>query len=102
MPRATVVWAEPGAVRERDVSVPAGASLADAVRASGLAAELPDLAAMLGAGALDLGVWNHPRPADTPLRDGDRVEIYRPLTVDPKAARRIRAEVRQRRKAAGA
>jgi putative ubiquitin-RnfH superfamily antitoxin RatB of RatAB toxin-antitoxin module len=32
------------------------------------------------------------------LRDGDRVEIYRPLTVDPKEARRVRAEVRRRRK----
>jgi len=40
-------------------------------------------------------------PAD-PLRDGDRVEIYRPLTIDPKEARRIRAAVRRRRAAVAA
>jgi putative ubiquitin-RnfH superfamily antitoxin RatB of RatAB toxin-antitoxin module len=30
------------------------------------------------------------RPLDTLLRDGDRVELYRPLRVDPKEARRLR------------
>jgi putative ubiquitin-RnfH superfamily antitoxin RatB of RatAB toxin-antitoxin module len=33
-------------------------------------------------------------PRTTPLRDGDRVELYRPLTVDPKEARRRRAAKR--------
>lgn len=40
--------------------------------------------------ALRVGVWNHVRDVDFALRDGDRVEIYRPLTVDPKEARRLR------------
>ncbi len=31
-------------------------------------------------------------PAEHPLQAGDRVEVYRPLTADPKAARRKRAE----------
>jgi uncharacterized protein len=41
-------------------------------------------------------VWGRVTPLDHVLRDGDRVEIYRPLTVDPKEARRLRYK-RQRR-----
>jgi uncharacterized protein len=40
--------------------------------------------------ALVCGVWAKLRPLDHPLRDGDRVEVYRPLRVDPKEARRQR------------
>lgn len=40
--------------------------------------------------ALKTGIWSKLRPLDTPLRAGDRVEVYRPLTVDPKEARRQR------------
>jgi putative ubiquitin-RnfH superfamily antitoxin RatB of RatAB toxin-antitoxin module len=65
--------------------LPAGATLADALAASGLTErhQLP----MQG---LRLGVWCKPREADTALRERDRVEVYRPLTVDPKEARRQR------------
>lgn len=92
--RATVVWADANEQIEVGIELPAGASLVDAVRASGLV----DRMGLPADAALDLGVHNHLRPADTPLRDGDRVEIYRPLTIDPKDARRVRAEVRRRRK----
>lgn len=44
----------------------------------------------LDAAQLRVGVWNHAREPGSGLRDGDRVEIYRPLTVDPKEARRLR------------
>ena len=47
-----------------------------------------------------VGVHGRLRPPDWPLRDGDRVELYRPLEVDPKTARRRRAG--QRCAAAGA
>ena len=92
--RATVVWADAREQVEVEVVLPAGATLADAVRVShlasrtGLPVDVP----------LDLGVHNHPRAEDSLLREGDRVEIYRPLTIDPKDARRIRADVRRRRK----
>ena len=49
---------------------------------------------------LQLGVWGKPVDATHFLRDGDRLEIYRPLTVDPKVARRERF-VRQGAKGAG-
>jgi uncharacterized protein len=62
-----------------------GASVADALHASGL--HLRHGAALDG---LRVGVWNKVKTLDTPLRDGDRVEVYRALTVDPKEARRQR------------
>lgn len=69
----------------RAVVLAPGATVADAVKASGVIVRHG-----LDAGALRLGVWGKPRPPDSPLRDRDRVEIYRPLIVDPKEARRQR------------
>jgi putative ubiquitin-RnfH superfamily antitoxin RatB of RatAB toxin-antitoxin module len=89
---ATVVYCTADEQHVVAVDLAPGSTLRDAVRASGLL-ELPEL----GSQPLDLGVFNRPRPAGTLLRDGDRVEIYRPLSVDPKQARRLRAEVRRRR-----
>jgi putative ubiquitin-RnfH superfamily antitoxin RatB of RatAB toxin-antitoxin module len=38
------------------------------------------------------GIWNHVRAPDTPLQEGDRIELYKPLVADPKEARRARVE----------
>ncbi len=70
-----------------------GASVADAARASGLIS--PDHAA--SGEALPLGIYGKSVAPDTILRDGDRVEIYRPLKLDPKAARRKKAAMKLRR-----
>ena len=66
------------------VELPAGASVADAVAASGIGA-----AAGLS-GALDVGVFGRRCAAKTLLREGDRVGIYRPLSFDPMESRRRR------------
>lgn len=66
--------------------LPVGACLADALRASGLL-ERHGLALD---GSLATGIWMKARPLDTPLREHDRVEVYRALKVDPKEARRQR------------
>lgn len=42
------------------------------------------------AGTLQCGIWNARATLDTVLQNGDRLEIYRPLTADPKTARRER------------
>lgn len=76
----------PREVVERTVRLAPGATVADAVRASGLAAQLPGLVE----GEADVGVWGRRADWAQPLREGDRVELYRPLTVDPKVARRER------------
>lgn len=91
MIEASVALAGPIEAKVVTVLLPAGSTLADAVAASGL---LPPGA------PLDLGVWGHRRPAETLVRPGDRVELYRPLSIDPKEARRIRAEVRKARRSA--
>jgi putative ubiquitin-RnfH superfamily antitoxin RatB of RatAB toxin-antitoxin module len=68
------------------VQLPVGSRIADAIRASGLLKDLPDDAV----DALQPGIWGRKMPADHVLREGDRVELYRPLKVDPKVARRER------------
>jgi putative ubiquitin-RnfH superfamily antitoxin RatB of RatAB toxin-antitoxin module len=89
----TVVYAQPGKQQVIEVDVDAGATVRQAIVASGLLAQAPELAQ----DELDVGVWNHRCSLDAVLRQGDRIEVYRPLRVDPKEARRIRAEVRRRR-----
>ncbi|HYG43070.1 MAG TPA: RnfH family protein [Bordetella sp.] len=73
------------------LALPAHATVADAVRASGFAARFPDRDAW----QLGVGVFGKTCKADTRLADGDRVEIYRPLAFDPKVSRRRRAEHRR-------
>jgi putative ubiquitin-RnfH superfamily antitoxin RatB of RatAB toxin-antitoxin module len=68
------------------LSLPTGATVAIALQASGLL-ERHGLALT---DALIVGVWMKIKPLDTLLRDRDRVEIYRPLKVDPKESRRLR------------
>lgn len=63
-----------------------GATAGDAVRRSGLAQRFPELD-----GTQPLGVYGKRVAEDHPLKEGDRVEIYRLLTMDPKEARRRRA-----------
>ena len=46
---------------------------------------------------LKVGIWGRLRPLDTVLRDRDRIEVYRPLTIDPMTARRRRYEARGER-----
>lgn len=94
--RASVVYLGPQHRIVLPVEVPAGTTLHAAVVASGLVAQVPELAGQ----ALDLGVFNRARGGSEPVREADRIEVYRPLAIDPKEARRVRAEVRRRRKAA--
>jgi putative ubiquitin-RnfH superfamily antitoxin RatB of RatAB toxin-antitoxin module len=71
---------------EVQLQLPLGSGLVDAVRASRLLLGMPDVEV----DALQTGVWGRKLPADHVLRDGDRVELYRVLKVDPKVARRER------------
>lgn len=71
----------------RRLDLPAGSTVIQAVEQSGLLPELP-------AGDFDaarLGIFSRRVAPDDVLQDGDRVEMYRPLTLDPKDARRRRA-----------
>jgi uncharacterized protein len=75
-----------GVVDEVVLDLPRGATLIDAVRASGLL----DRHAGIDLAQARLGIWGRVQEPQTLLRERDRVELYRPLTVDPKEARRLR------------
>ncbi|MFZ2236640.1 MAG: RnfH family protein [Dokdonella sp.] len=81
-----VVYATPDQQRLCPVDVPEGASVAAAIAASGLIEEFG-----LDEETLEAGIWSHRVALDTRVKMGDRIEIYRPLKIDPKLARRQRA-----------
>jgi len=91
--KVTVVYATATAKHLLAVDLADGATVADAVSASGLLTLESDVQLE----SARFGIWNRICRPDTRVHDGDRVEIYRPLQVDPKEARRIRAGLRKRR-----
>ena len=69
------------------VEVPEGATVADAIERSGIREAVPGIEIRDRA----VGVFYQPCALDRVLKAGDRVEIYRPLLIDPKETRRRRA-----------
>jgi putative ubiquitin-RnfH superfamily antitoxin RatB of RatAB toxin-antitoxin module len=87
MPNVIVCWSPvPREVLEWRVQLADGATVADALRASGYGAAsgLQDVT------LAEVGVWGRRCGMEQVVREGDRVEIYRSLQVDPKVARRER------------
>jgi putative ubiquitin-RnfH superfamily antitoxin RatB of RatAB toxin-antitoxin module len=82
-----VACALPDRQRVVTVTLPAGATAREAVAASGLQREFPEL----DLAACDLGIYGHAVPDQRPVAEGDRVEILRPLVRDPREARRLAA-----------
>lgn len=82
-----VCYATPGAEFLRELSVPAGATIEQAIRQSGLL----DAVAGIDLAATAVGIFAKKKTLDTVLREHDRVEVYRPLQADPKETRRRRA-----------
>lgn len=69
------------------VKLPQGATLQQALEASGLLAKYPQIDLKTN----KFGIYNKLSKLDAVLRDRDRVEIYRPLIADPKEVRKQRA-----------
>jgi hypothetical protein len=82
----------PGQIDATALALAAGSTVAQALQASGVLTRhgmaLP---------AVDVGVWCRAATLESTLRDRDRVELYRPLQVDPKEARRQRYRAKGRR-----
>jgi len=76
--RIEVVHARPERADAIEIRLPEGSTVRDALAASGLQGN-------------QVGIFGKRVAMDTRLADGDRVEIYRPLKLDPKEARRRRA-----------
>lgn len=83
-----VVYALPQAQTLLTVTLPQGATLAEAIRLSGILDKHPEI----NMDKNKFGIFGKLSKVDTVLRDKDRVEIYRPLIADPKEVRRQRAE----------
>ena len=83
----TVVYSPaPRQVRQWSTTLPSGSMVKQALALCPLFEAFPELAAA----ALKLGIWGKRCSAAQILRENDRIEIYRPLRVDPKVARRER------------
>lgn len=65
-----------------------GASVREAIESSGILRQFPEIGLVRGR----VGIFGKAVDPDSQLRDGDRVEIYRPLEADPKEARRRRVK----------
>jgi putative ubiquitin-RnfH superfamily antitoxin RatB of RatAB toxin-antitoxin module len=84
--KVTVAFAAPGIEALVTVTLPAGATIDDAIAASGLATRFG-----FDAARLEYAIFGQRAKGGTPLAQGDRVELTRPLIADPKRARRQRA-----------
>jgi putative ubiquitin-RnfH superfamily antitoxin RatB of RatAB toxin-antitoxin module len=90
--RVVVVYAQPRCAHWFEVRVAAGSTVRQAIEACAILDAVPELAG----GELDVGVFGQACRLDDRAADGDRIEIYRPLAIDPKEARRRRAALNAR------
>lgn len=88
-----VVYAMQQAQTVVELSLEQGATVEDALRASGILEQHPQL----DPASCRLGIWGRMVARSQILKHRDRIEIYRPLLADPKQARRRRAERERRR-----
>jgi uncharacterized protein len=100
MIQVEVVYALPHKQYKVDVSMSEGGTALDALRLSDLQSQLPDTDLQ----QLAMGIYSRlldgrstPAPADYIMRNGDRLELYRPLQLDPNKARLLRAARKKKR-----
>lgn len=89
-----VVYVKPNTQVVIGLKLPRGTTVAEAIRRSELLVRFPEI----DLEKHGVGIFGEEVGLSDPLRDGDRVEIYRPLLADPKAMRRERAVKRKREK----
>ncbi|MBB1073192.1 RnfH family protein [Rhodoferax sp. 4810] len=82
--QTTIIYAQSKRQMSLTVTIPEGATIQEAIEKSGILNQCPEI-------NLDenkVGIFGKITPLTTALVEGDRVEIYRPLTVDPKTVLR--------------
>lgn len=84
----SVAYAEPEHQWVVELSLPAGSTVRDALQAVALRPPFSELSWE----RMPVGIYGEPATLAQPLSNHDRVELYRPLAMDPKAARRLRAQ----------
>lgn len=92
-----VAYARPEAQALLRLQVPLGTTLLEAIARSGIVQQFPEINLQ----AVTLGIFSRieKKPASYILQEGDRIEIYRPLLIDPKEARKARAEKAKNKRA---
>ncbi|WP_240481020.1 RnfH family protein [Ectothiorhodospira sp. BSL-9] len=85
--RVEVAYARPEKQVVLEVSLPEGGTVEQAIQESGILDQCPEI----DLASNKVGVYGKLAKLNAPLRDRDRVEIYRPLIADPKAVRKQRA-----------
>ena len=83
-----VAYAQEAVQEIIELDVQKGTTLEQALQQSGILEHFPEIDMEKN----KVGIFGKISKRDTLLREGDRVEIYRPLIADPKASRRKRAE----------
>lgn len=86
--RIQICYALPDRQLLRDLTVAKGTTIGEAIRLSGITRELTDIDLT----TCRVGIYGKVKSLEAQLREGDRIEIYRPLRADPKDARRRRAQ----------
>jgi len=82
-----VAYAKPDQQQIIRLQVVPGCTIQDAIEQSGMLHQYPEIQLANN----KVGIFGKLNSLQTALREGDRVEIYRPLLADPKAARKKRA-----------
>lgn len=85
--KITVCYARPDDIFLVTLLVREGATIAGTLAASGVLTRFPEIDLARN----KVGLFGKLKPVDTVVRDGDRIEIYRPLQADPMESRRRRA-----------
>jgi putative ubiquitin-RnfH superfamily antitoxin RatB of RatAB toxin-antitoxin module len=93
--RIEIAYAEPHRAIVKALSLAAGSCIADALRVAALD---PDFSGVDLVNS-PLGVFGRAAGHEYLLKEGDRIEIYRPLAADPKAARRSRVQQARKKSA---
>jgi hypothetical protein len=93
--RIEVVYALPAEQVLLALDVADGTTVGQAIERSGIAIRFPEIMAV----PPRVGVFGRRARLDALVRDGDRIEIYRPLIADPKELRRAKAKLRKGKRA---
>lgn len=88
MMTVVVAYAKPDKQVEIPLTVAENCTAALAIERSGIRQQFPEIQL----GNVAVGINSRKAMLDAPLQSDDRVEIYRPLLIDPKEARRLRVD----------
>lgn len=86
-----IVYASPASQSLLKVSMPEGSTVREAIIASGITTLFPEI----NLEQQKVGIFSKPCKLDDRVKQGDRIEIYRPLLIDPKDARRQKVKKSQ-------